>query len=155
MKHPCLFYVCSSGNQQMRLSSCTLIKMQYHQINLVDSLCKKRNPTSLSWHRVSPPPLFWIHFHKENKIFQKVCNRRFLKWHCPNRNYHNCCESLEKMCLFLWFGAFGDSAEHGSAGGCWSICYPNGWSRRQWSGISVTVDTGAGPTGLLVCACAY
>lgn len=39
MKHPRFFYVKSSGNQQMRLTS-TLIEMQYHQINLMDSIRK-------------------------------------------------------------------------------------------------------------------
>lgn len=37
MKHSRFFYVKSSGNQQMRLSS-TQIEMQYHQINLMDSI---------------------------------------------------------------------------------------------------------------------
>lgn len=41
MKHPHFFYMRSSGNQQMRLSSSTLIEMQYHQINLMDSI---KNP---------------------------------------------------------------------------------------------------------------
>lgn len=45
MKHPRLFYVKSSGNQQMRLSSSMLIEMQYHQINLMDSI--KKYPASL------------------------------------------------------------------------------------------------------------
>ena len=41
MKHSRFFYVKSSGNQQMRLSS-TQIEMQYHQINLMDSIKKKK-----------------------------------------------------------------------------------------------------------------
>ena len=42
MKHSRFFYVKSSGNQQMRLSS-TQIEMQCHQINLMDSIKNSNN----------------------------------------------------------------------------------------------------------------
>lgn len=35
MKQPRFFYVKSSGNQRMRLSSSALVKMEYRQINLM------------------------------------------------------------------------------------------------------------------------
>lgn len=66
MKHSSSFYVKSSGNQQMRLSSSTLIEMQYHQINLMDSIkttllafsCQSYRRAEIDLH-----PLFFFFLH--------------------------------------------------------------------------------------------
>lgn len=42
MKQPRFFYVKSSGNQHMRLSSSALAEMDIHQINMMDPIKKEK-----------------------------------------------------------------------------------------------------------------
>lgn len=87
MKHSRFFYVKSSGNQQMRLSS-TQIQMQYHQINVMDSIKnnnnKKNTPLGFYVEVINVAGFVFFFFLICQGFFVLFCffNRHFWLLHC-------------------------------------------------------------------------
>lgn len=106
-----------------------LIKMQYHQINLVDSLLKKKGTLQV-FHDVVFTR-FLDTFSLENRVSRKLG----AKWDSPNSNDHNCCKSRNSTGPFLVF---------------WSVCLETQLNMDQLVGVdpSVTPPVEVGGSGL-------